>query len=77
MSESADFSLPVGASESTGEDRDVTHLDTRRIPAYENEYYLGSPASMAEEPSSPYAHVSPTDQDMVDCESAHSPFLIT
>lgn len=71
MSESIDLTLPMGNSESAGEDRDVAHFDTSHISSNENAYYLGSPASMVQEPLSPYAHVSPTDQDMVDCESDH------
>lgn len=68
-SESGDVITFMGISESTREESNQPHADSRRAAADEEACYPGTPASFVREPSSQYEHTSPTDQEMVDCES--------
>ena len=65
-SESFDFTM--GISESTSEESNLAHFGTGQTASDENANYVGSPASVGRGVSSQYEHVSPTDQDLVDCE---------
>lgn len=55
--------------ESTSDQSNPPHFDSRGAASEENVYYPGTPASMGREQSTQYDQTTPTDQDMVDCES--------
>ncbi|KAH7018785.1 hypothetical protein EDB80DRAFT_818696 [Ilyonectria destructans] len=65
-SESGDVITFMGISESTREESNQPHSDSRSAAADEEACYPGTPASFVREPSSQYEHTSPTDQEMVD-----------